>query len=331
MDGNPLTGLADANGLQRFDVFPPLDALDQSGRFGWKFRRSQQRNRAAQDFLCAVSVHSFGRRVPARNAVVEVHSDNGLIGILHDGSQVSQTLICIGKLGGTGAHAFLQRLVRLFQICFPAFRQPGGTDEHETLRNQRRQDDGGANGSRGCHEFDDPGKPIERNPEGPDLHKVGRPAGQDEHPEPDEYPREREVALRAANEVGERQRNGDIGGADRQVGEQMQPDEPRMPKITMPVRHEGATFEEAVQELGHAVSTLVRETGKLLCFVVFLIVPDRTPGRYTSRSRAIFASPWGRTAGTPPQRRAGPTRSATRPAARTRSPAGDRGESPARS
>ena len=143
--------------------------------------------------------------------MLEIHSDNGLVGVLHNGRHVSEALICVGKLGGADAHALfqfqvefsyflfdlfplagihLQRLVRLFQVFLPALRQPGGTNQHETLRNQRRQDDGSGNGSRGRHEFDGAGKPISCNPERPDLHEVGCAAGQDEHSERHEYPGE---------------------------------------------------------------------------------------------------------------------------------------------
>jgi hypothetical protein len=80
---------------------------------------------------------------------------------------------------------------------------------------------------------------------------MSAPAGQDEHPETDEYPREGNVPLGPRHQIEERDRNGDVRKADGEIAEQMKSDQAGVPQVTMPMRHEAVTFEQPAQKVWH--------------------------------------------------------------------------------
>ncbi len=77
----------------------------------------------------------------------------------------------------------------------------------------------------------------------PGLEEVGASAGDDEEPEPEKDPAKGNV-LPLADEEDEGERDRGVGQGDEQVRDEVQPDQPRLPQIAVPVRHEAVGREE---------------------------------------------------------------------------------------
>ena len=77
------------------DLFLALDPLKNLRNFIGTFRRDQDGNRAALDFLGRIAKNPLGTRVPAQNDAVQCHANDGVMGGLHNRCQLG---MCCPKL-----------------------------------------------------------------------------------------------------------------------------------------------------------------------------------------------------------------------------------------
>jgi hypothetical protein len=108
-----------------------------------------------------------------------------------------------------------------------------GNGEH--LGQQRPQQDGGRHAGRGGDRLDRRLGRIIAVPQVPDAHDMGQAARQDEQGEQPEHLAELDVAA-LADEGHQRDRDREIGGGDQRVGDDMGPDQPRVPHQAIAVR-----------------------------------------------------------------------------------------------
>jgi hypothetical protein len=76
---------------------------------------------------------------------------------------------------------------------------------------------------------------------------MGRTAEDNERGEAKKDPVKREVVA-AADKIDQRNGNGIVSGGDESVGENMEPDDARLPKITTTMRHETIVGEETSEK-----------------------------------------------------------------------------------
>ena len=86
-------------------------------------------------------------------------------------------------------------------------------------------------------------------PNYPDLHQMGRAAGNDEDRETPKYPIERDI-FSLAHEIHQGERDGKIGQGDQGIGQYMKGEDATVPKVTVAMRHEPVGGEDFV-EYGH--------------------------------------------------------------------------------
>ncbi len=102
----------------------------------------------------------------------------------------------------------------------------------------------------GGDRFDRPGEPVDRLPDGPDLHQVGRPAGDDEDCEAHENPVELQV-FTATDEIQQGEGNREIGERDQRIGYDVQRQDVGAPLKTHAMRHKTGRGEHAIEIIRH--------------------------------------------------------------------------------
>lgn len=122
-----------------------------------------------------------------------------------------------------------QREVDLLQLAAAGQAQ---RQRHDVPQSCRRPQ-----GRRGGQHLDPALHPIVGIPQGPDRHDVGRAAGENEQPEQQEDPRERQIPP-LPHEVRQHHRDRVVGSRDQPVGDRVQPDELGPPHEAHAMRHE---------------------------------------------------------------------------------------------
>ena len=218
-------------------------------------------------------------------AVVETAGREELLGRPHDERQRRAQLVA-----HVGEELRLQRVellqapvdagqlqVRHLELRLPVLGGLGRLDEGERARNERRKHYRRRDRRGGREQLHVAREPVHGHPEGPHLHEVGRAAGDDEGPEGEEHPVERDVAARAVHEIGERERDRHVGEADQHVRAHVQPDEARLPEEAVAMRHETIGGEDVSQKPGHPPPFRARHASGL--------GPRTAPGRRARRRR----------------------------------------------
>src|SRR5262249_59579422 len=93
--------------------------------------------------------------------------------------------------------------------------------ESERLRDERRKDQRGGDRRYRSDHLDAASEPIARLPKRPQFHEMCGAAGNDESPKGEEDGMERNLAPRPIDQIGERCRNRDVCGPDKQIGDGM--------------------------------------------------------------------------------------------------------------
>src|SRR5579872_6082768 len=85
-------------------------------------------------------------------------------------------------------------------------------------------------------------------PDGPHLHQVRGPAGNDEDRETDEHPIELQVGT-LADEIQECERDREVGQCDQRIRDNVESENAGLPQIAHAMRHETVCGEEALDLL----------------------------------------------------------------------------------
>ena len=157
-----------------------------------------------------------------------------------------QLLVLPGELGGSLLYAALQRLVCLAQLfcAFESWSAVGIARAWGASLTSRAA----VGRRRGGDTLDGTRQPIRRRPERQHLHDVGGTTGDDERPEAEEHPAERDVPSPASDE--QRERNRRVRQRDQRVGHDVQPDQPRVPHVAVPMGHEAVGREQRCKKSG---------------------------------------------------------------------------------
>ena len=116
---------------------------------------------------------------------------------------------------------------------------------YERREKHRRPD--GRDGRDGAHGAV---QPVRGMPDDVDVEEVREPTGDDERAEQQRHRLEWQV-LTSVNEVSQRHRNHDVRETDGPVGDDLQPQQCRLPQVAVPVRHKRLRGEELSEELEH--------------------------------------------------------------------------------
>src|SRR5262249_55195666 len=92
------------------------------------------------------------------------------------------------------------------------------------------------------------GNPIVRFPKRDDLHHMRHAAGDDESAEANEHPIEWQIAA-FPDEKQKRGRNGEISGGDQKIRNEVEAHQPRIPQVTMAVRHKAVLAKETREKI----------------------------------------------------------------------------------
>ncbi len=128
-----------------------------------------------------------------------------------------------------------------------------GAGEGERARDEPDQEQRGQQRGHRGDGLHGAGDPVDGLPEGDDLEVVRGAAGDDEDPEAEEDPVKGEV-LAAANEVEKREGDRGVGEGDDRVGDDMKPDDARLPEVAVAVRHELVGREQTREVVKHVGS-----------------------------------------------------------------------------
>jgi hypothetical protein len=191
-----------------------------------------------------VLADQFLARILADGAELIVHVGDGPlhVGGGDDGVLVQRKLLVgqILKHPRAGDQAVLGGLLRP--------RPPGDLffklliDQHQAGQRHRPRGKGHEHGrskhrdGRGCA-LDYSRQHVVAMPDIPDFHQVGGAASQNERSEHPENRVERQFAV-LTDEIHENDRNGVVRQRNQTIGNNMQPDQPRVPQVAVTVRHE---------------------------------------------------------------------------------------------
>src|SRR3989441_5597800 len=130
----------------------------------------------------------------------------------------------------------------------------------ERLGNELQEKDGCGDGGESCNRLQDSCEPIGPVPKVPDLHGMSGSAGHDEDAETQEHPIEWQVAS-FAHEMDQGNRNRHVGQRNQQVRDDVQPHQPGIPVVGVPVRRSEEHTSE-LQSLAYLVCRLLLEKKK---------------------------------------------------------------------
>ena len=141
----------------------------------------------------------------------------GPLAMLHLGAELIEDAVPLGQ--GEGEFVVLGLQLR-------------GRRDREHLGQKRPQQHGGRHGGGGGDRLDRSLRPVISVPEVPDTHDVGQAARQDEQREKPEHLAELDIPA-LAHEGDQRNRNGEIGGSDQRVGDDVRPHQLGSPEQTV--------------------------------------------------------------------------------------------------
>ncbi len=141
-------------------------------------------------------------------------------------------------------------LEHLLELLAALMRDLRGAGERDRLGHEREEEHRGTDARDGGDGAEPAVEPVDGVPDGEDVEEVRTAAGDDEDAEREVHPGERQI-LDAPDDDVEGRRDRDVGAADEEVRDDLQPDHLRRPQVAVPMRHEAAG-QEPLERFPHS-------------------------------------------------------------------------------